>query len=149
MCTLPTKSRRRFFIMETKLSTFQKIRLGGIQKMKTWKLVSGILSIVLFVFVSFQSCAAGIGNALAQNEEISGTGGMIVAVMLLVGGIVSVATRNANGKGGDIALVILYGIGLLVGFSTAGSFSDLNVWAFWCLICAILAIVSMIRKKKR
>ena len=32
--------------------------------MKVWKLVSGILSIILFVFVSFQSCAAGVSNAL-------------------------------------------------------------------------------------
>ena len=30
--------------------------------MKTWKLVSGILSIILFVVVTFQSCAAGISN---------------------------------------------------------------------------------------
>ena len=32
--------------------------------MKNWKLVSGILSIVLCVFVLFQSCAAGTYNAL-------------------------------------------------------------------------------------
>ena len=32
--------------------------------MKTWKLVSGILSIILFVVVTFQSCAAGISNTL-------------------------------------------------------------------------------------
>ena len=32
--------------------------------MKVWKLVSGILSIILFVFVSFQSFAAGVSNAL-------------------------------------------------------------------------------------
>ena len=35
--------------------------------MKTWKLVSGIISIVLFAFVMFQSCAAGISNSLAEN----------------------------------------------------------------------------------
>ena len=38
--------------------------------MKTWKLVSGILSIILFVIVSFQSCAAGIGNTLSENGEV-------------------------------------------------------------------------------
>ena len=38
--------------------------------MKTWKLVSGILSIVLFVLVTFQSCAAGLSNALQENGEI-------------------------------------------------------------------------------
>lgn len=34
--------------------------------MKVWKLVSGILSIVLFVFVTFQSCAAGVANTLSE-----------------------------------------------------------------------------------
>mgnify|MGYP000052189692 CR=1 FL=1 len=38
--------------------------------MKIWKLVSGILSIVLVLFVLFQSCAAGLGNALEANGEV-------------------------------------------------------------------------------
>ncbi|HBI62531.1 MAG TPA: hypothetical protein DDY31_15195 [Lachnospiraceae bacterium] len=116
--------------------------------MKTWKLVSGILSIVLFVVVSFQSCAAGIGNALADNGEASGSGGIIVAILMLSGGIVSIATRKSEGKGGNIALVILFGIAALVGFMLAGSFADLNIWAAWCLINAVLAIVSMVKGNK-
>lgn len=115
--------------------------------MKTWKLVSGILSIVLFLFVSMQSCAAGVINTLEENGEVSGSAGLIVAIMLLVGGIVSVTTRKGS-KGGNIALIILYGIGALMGYSMAGSYSDLNVWATWCLICVILAFVSLIKKPK-
>lgn len=38
--------------------------------MKTWKLVSGILSIIMFVFVTFQSCAAGISNSIEDNGEV-------------------------------------------------------------------------------
>ena len=63
--------------------------------MKTWKLVSGILSIILFALVAFQSCAAGMSNALEENGEVSGSAGIIVAVLLLTGGIVSVATRKS------------------------------------------------------
>lgn len=48
--------------------------------MKTWKLVSGIISIVLFAFVMFQSCAAGISNSLAENGESGGSAGLIVAI---------------------------------------------------------------------
>ena len=65
--------------------------------MKTWKLVSGIISIVLFAFVMFQSCAAGISNSLAENGESGGSAGLIVAIILLAGGIVSIATRNGMG----------------------------------------------------
>lgn len=116
--------------------------------MKTWKLVSGILSIILFVLVSFQSCAAGLSNTLSENGEVGGSAGLIVAIMLLVGGIVSVATRNGS-KGGNIALIILFGIGALFGLTLAGSYSDLYIWAVWCLICAVLALVSLIKGKKK
>lgn len=116
--------------------------------MKTWKLVSGILCMVLFIVVAFQSCAAGIGNALTENGESSGSGGILVAIMMLSGGIVSVATRKSEGKGGNIALIILFGIGALAGFSMAGSFADLKIWAGWCAINAALAIVAMFKKKK-
>lgn len=115
--------------------------------MKTWKLVSGILSIVAFFMVAFQSCAAGIGNAMAENGEVSGSAGIIVAIMILSGGIVSIATRK-GGKGGNIALIVLFGIGALFGYVLAGSFSDLNIWATWCLVNVILAIISLVKHKK-
>ena len=115
--------------------------------MKTWKLVSGILSIVVFFMVAFQSCASGIGNAMAENGEVSGSAGIIVAIMILSGGIVSIATRK-GGKGGNIALIVLFGIGALFGYVLAGSFSDLNIWATWCLVNVILAIISLVKHKK-
>ncbi len=111
--------------------------------MKTWKLVSGIISIILFLLVMFQSCAAGISNTLEANGELSGSAGLIVSIMMLAGGIVSIATRK-GGEGGNIALIVLFGIAALVGFTMAGSFADLTIWAGWCLICAVLAIVSLV-----
>lgn len=116
--------------------------------MKTWKLVSGILSIVLFTFVSFQSCAAGMSNALEENGELSGTAGLLVAILLLTGGIVSIVTRKSSGKGGNIALIILYGFGALIGFAGHGSYSDLVIWAGWCLINAVLALAALIKNGK-
>lgn len=64
------------------------------------------------------------------------------------GGVVSIATRKSEGKGGNIALIILFGLGSLVGFALAGSFADLNIWAGWCLINAVLAVIAMIRGNK-
>ncbi len=116
--------------------------------MKTWKLVSGILSIVLFVVVTFQSCAAGVANTLSNNGESSGSAGVIVAIMMLAGGIVSIVTRKGS-KGGNIALIILFGIGAITGFALAGSFADLTIWAAWCAVCAVLAIVSLVKSPKK
>lgn len=117
--------------------------------MKVWKLVSGIISIILFVIVTFQSCAAGLSNALEANGEVSGTAGAMVAVFMLAGGIVSIATRNAKGKGGNIALLILFGLAALIGFANYGSYSDLAIWSGWCLMNAVLAVVAMITGKKK
>ena len=113
--------------------------------MKTWKLVAGILSSVLFAIVIFQSCAAGMSNALEGNDEVSGAAGIMVAVLLLTGGIVSITTRGNKGKGGNIALIILFGLAALIGFAMHGSYSDLTIWAGWCLINAVLAAVALIK----
>lgn len=50
--------------------------------MRVWKLVSGILSIILFAVVMFQSCAAGVVNALEDNGGISGSVGVIVGILI-------------------------------------------------------------------
>lgn len=116
--------------------------------MKTWKLVSGILSIVLFAVVAFQSCAAGVLNAMEANGQSSGSAGLIVAIMMLSGGIVSISTRKSEKKGGNIALIVLFGLGALVGFTLAGNFADLNIWAAWCLINAVVALAALLKGGK-
>ena len=117
--------------------------------MKIWKLVAGILSIILFVFVALQSCAAGVVNALEDNGEVSGSTGLIVAILMLAGGIVSIATRKSDKKGGNIALIILFGLAALIGFAGYGNYSDLVIWSGWCLINAVLALVAIIIGNKK
>ena len=116
--------------------------------MKVWKLVSGILSIILSVFVLFQSGAAGLANALEANGEVSGSAGVLVAVFLLAGGIVSIATRK-GGKGGSLAVFIIFLLAALIGFTMAGSYKDLQLWAGWCMICSVLSFISLIGKKAK
>lgn len=115
--------------------------------MKTWKLVSGILSIVLFFMVAFQSCAAGVVNAIEDEGGVSGSVGILVAIMLLTGGIVSIATRKSDKKGGDIALIVLFGLAALFGYAGHGNYSNLVIWSTWCLINAVLAVVDLIKNK--
>ena len=117
--------------------------------MKTWKLVSGIISIAMCLLVLFQSCFAGLGdvmiNALDKNaSSSSGVAGVFVAFLMMSGGIVSIVTRNWS-KGGNIAMVVLYGLAALIGYTSFGFFKDLIVWATWCLVCAVLAVISLLR----
>ena len=123
-------------------------RKAGIIIMKTWKLVAGILSIIIFLIVEFQSCAAGAVNALENNGGISGSIGFICGILILAGGIVSIAVRKSPGKGGNIALIVLFGLAALFGFAGYGNYKDLVIWSAWALINAILALVCIIRNKK-
>lgn len=116
--------------------------------MRTWKLVSGILSIILFAVVIFQSCAAGLANALDETGSMSGSVGIIVAILMLAGGIISIATRNSDRNGGNITLIIIFGIAAIIGFTGYGNFSDLAIWSGWCLINAVLALIALISGKR-
>lgn len=111
--------------------------------MKTWKLVSGIISIVLSVFVVFQSMIAGLANALEESGQVSGSAGLVVSICMLCGGIVSIVSRKNNSKGTNIALLILFSLATLTGFVLAENYSDLSIWSAWCLINAVLAFISL------
>lgn len=74
--------------------------------------------------------------------------GLFVAILLLAGGIVSICVRKSVKKGGNIALVVLFGLAALFGFTGAGSYGDLYIWSFWCLINAVLAVVALVKMKK-
>lgn len=65
--------------------------------MKTARTVIGIISMVLFVIITFQSCAVGIGNALDDNGGTSGSSGMFLSICMLVAGIIGVAARRSKG----------------------------------------------------
>jgi Ca2+/Na+ antiporter len=110
--------------------------------------VSGILSCILFALVTFQSCAAGIANTLEDNGEVSGSAGIVVAILMLAGGIVSIATRKSKKNGGNIAVIVLFGLAALMGFANYGSYSDLAIWSGWCLINAVLAVVAILMNRK-
>lgn len=114
--------------------------------MKTAKLIIGIVSIVLTFLVLFQSCAAGIGDAMMNEGGTSGASGFLVAILMLVSGIVAIATRNS--RGGAIFCAIVYGLAGLFGISSNGIFKDLMVWGALCLVFAVIFLVFAIKMKK-
>ena len=117
--------------------------------MKIWKLVSGILSIIFFALVAMQSCAVGVANTLEDSGEVSSSAGILVDVLMLAGGIVTIATRGSEKRGSNIALLVLFGLAALLGFSNYGSYSDLAIWSGWCLINAVLAVVALVLGSKQ
>lgn len=113
--------------------------------MKTAKLIIGIISIVLTFLVLFQSCAAGIGDALMEEGGTSGSSGLFVAILMFIAGIVAIATRNS--RGGGIFCTIVYAIAGLIGISMHGIFQDLIIWGALCLIFAVIFLLSVLKMK--
>ena len=116
--------------------------------MKTAKLVTGILSIVFTIMILFQSCAAGLSNALGDTGESSGTAGFLVAILMIAGSIIMIATRKTEKKGPSIACIVIFAFAAMIGYALAGSFGDLKFWSTWCLIMAVLNFIPLLSKKK-
>lgn len=111
----------------------------------TGRLTIGIVSIVLFVLISFQSCAAGLGNALMENGASSGSQGMITALSYLIAGIVGIVTRNSVSKGGVIATAIIYWIGALFTIGSGATYSDLPIWGILAVIFGLVFMFAAIK----
>lgn len=102
------------------------------------RLVIGIISMVFFIIIVFQSCAAGLSNAIQDSSETSGSLGFFIACFMLAGGIVGVATRNGKSIGGLIASTAVFFIAGLLGIIGWGSsYGDLKVW---CIVSFLLAL---------
>lgn len=105
--------------------------------MKICKMVFGILNCILFVWITFQSCAANVINAVQQSDDTSGLAGLLFAFLLLGASIAAIATRNNTDKIPNLIISLVYWVaGFVAKQGANGLYKDLNVWAMWAWICA-------------
>lgn len=117
--------------------------------MKTWKLVSGILSILLFVMISFESCSIILAMNMMEMEDSSGYFGLLMSAFLLASGIVSIISRK-GGEALQIALITLFLLALVCGaLAFRNFFGDMILWCVWCLVNLILAVISFQTEGKK
>lgn len=114
----------------------------------TGRLTIGIISIVLFFLIGFQSCAAGLSNTLQDNGSTSGTSGFFLAVLLVIAGIVGICTRNSKNKVGAIIATIIYWFGALLTIGTGDTYADLPIWGTISFIFGVVFLISAIKTKK-
>lgn len=117
--------------------------------MKTLKLVLGILCIIFSVIIFMQSALVGLGNTISDNGEVSGSTGLMLSIAMLASGIVMLATRKNEGKGGGIASAIMLGLTGMTGLASAGTYKDLNVWSVFALIVAAVNVLPLFAKKSK
>lgn len=119
--------------------------------MKVWKLVSGILSIIWSGWVML---GAGVTGFLSDMEGSKDDGtavvvvGFFVSILMVAGGIVLIAVKNKIDERSNGALAIIFGIATIIGFAGGGKFDILEIWAVWCLACAVNAVVCIFQNRK-
>jgi hypothetical protein len=118
----------------------------GNYAMKTAKKIIGIVSIVLFILISFQSCAAGFIDAVQKNGGVSGRAGIALAIFMLIAGIIGVALTDSTG--GTITAGCCYGVGGVIGLTNVGIYGDLIIWSIISIVFSIIFLVSAIIKKE-
>lgn len=112
------------------------------------KLIIGIISLVLFPIIGLQSCAAGVYNAVAANNEASGSFGFIVGLNLMISGIIAIAARKSIKKAPWIVAAVLLWLNYFYGKVFRGSFSDLVIWGFLSFAIGVFYLFSIPRTKK-
>lgn len=110
------------------------------------KKVIGIISIVLFLVVEFQSCAAGLANTIGGSKDVGGSAGLLVGFLMLIAGIVVLASRQ--NKGMVITSIVFYALSGLLGLGNAGVYKDLAIWGGLNIIFAILLVIHLKRNKE-
>lgn len=109
--------------------------------------IIGILSLVAFIFVMFQSCAANVVNAMEANTaDASAGGGTLLAFILLIAGITTALGRD-NAKATLVA-AITYGVGAIIGFASLGTYSDLVFWSIIAVLFGALDVYSWWRSRR-
>ena len=94
-----------------------------------------IISLVLTLVIGLQSCAVVAGGGLAQDRVMSGSGagGILVALLFVIGGAFAMGVPKVS----TLAFMLAAILGFIIG--TNGGFADLTIWAG---AAAILAVMS-------
>jgi len=109
-----------------------------------------ILSIVVFVLMSLQSCSAAFLGSMADSlgsekgEQIAtaGGGGILVSIVALI--------ALAFVWGFPLVSMILYFIGALLAFATASmGFNDMQIWGFVLLVLGAFSFLGWREKRKK
>ena len=114
--------------------------------MRTARKIIGIISVMLFFLISFQSCAAGTYNALADTGEHSGTAGMTLAFCMAIAGVIGITCKDSIGA--TVTAGLLYAFGGFVALIARGTYTDLIIWSILSIAFALTYWLTCIFEKE-
>lgn len=120
-----------------------------VKEKHTWataRFVIGIISIVLFFVIGFQSFVVLIDHALSSVKDVSGMLGLLVALLLLAAGVAAIIFRNSFAKIGPIICIIIYWLGAILSFCGTNNFIILKFWGIIALIFGLVYLLSIFKE---
>ncbi len=83
---------------------------------------------------------------MGADEAVQVEFSIAAAVLILIGGIVSIAVRNKNA--GNAVVAMIFAIEAIVIYILSGKFEHLMIWATWALICSIIFVAALLKEDK-
>jgi len=109
------------------------------------KFVIGIISIVVFSLIIFQSFDAGLLNMLEVNGDYaSGHAGIFLAFSMLVAGIIGIVAHKSESAA--VVAGAFYMVAAFIGFVYFRILSDLIVWSVVALVFGVIFIAGSMKK---
>ena len=118
------------------------------------RLVMGILAILACAFIVFQSYKYGAITILLTNKTFVShvAVNLIIAVLLLIGGIIGIVTHKSTKKLSCILPTLMFAIGVgLGGYEWNNNYNYVRIWAIIALVFTLFYLFCSImnpRKKK-
>ncbi|MCR5648123.1 MAG: hypothetical protein K6F67_01145 [Oscillospiraceae bacterium] len=115
--------------------------------MKAWKIISGILSMLLSVVIAIIS-VLHIVAATVGESPVTGFLGLLAAFLLFLAGLISICTCPGY-LGGNIATLIFYVLTLAACLTKIDDHPHLFLGVFWGGVCALVIFILCFFSRKK
>ncbi|WP_287793844.1 hypothetical protein [Megamonas sp.] len=110
--------------------------------MKDIRLIIGIVTIILFVFVVLQSCGA---HAIVQSSNGIGNIGIIISFIALIAALICINTRDAYS--GAFISAVFYALAGFLGLFNFTNHKIVFVYGFMFIMFSIFSVLIGIKQK--
>ena len=115
--------------------------------MKAWKIISGILSILLSFVIAIISFLHFFAATVSSSFPM-GLFGVLAAFLLFLAGLISLCTCRGY-LGGNIATLIFFLLTIAASFFRIYSYPYLLISGIWSILCAIVIFILCFFSRKK
>lgn len=112
--------------------------------MKDIRLIIGIVTIMLFVFVVFQSCGA---YATVKSSNGIGNIGIMISFVALIAALICINTRDAYTYSGAFISAVFYALAGFLGLFNFTNHKIVFVYGFMFIMFSIFSVLIGIKQK--